>query len=386
MNRKGKAFCLLFSVIFIITAFSGCNLNINSDNFVFSDGKGGQKTLTPEEIMNYTPTRPDAIGKYCKSFLSGNTLYIYNAVSYAVDNGCTEINIPEKYGYEDPAEYVKAITFYSCDSPFLEHNYTENGTFRLTESTVIGSTSYGFTLPRNSEEFSKEKQQAYEKAKEIVSNMPAQYVTDSQKMKYLYSYVAQNIRYATMVDYYNYSTVPIYDALVTDSHETICDGFADTLMMLFNIAGIQCFAVEGLNSKNTGHVAICAKLDGGYYYFDPTNDSNVCSSGFKPGFYYAISDKDLLSYFKEEPEFSDLLPVCPQSRISNLAEVIAFSDDDNAVNNAKSILQRDGAVNVYFDETASDSDKENFGRKLATAIGEGIVNTKANGIVGYSKQ
>ncbi len=387
MNKKGKALCLLLSVIFIITAVSGCNMNIgiDSDSFIFVNDKGAEQSVSAEDILNYVPTRADAMGEYCKSSLSGNTLYIYNAVSFAVDNGCTEIRIPEKYGDKDPAEYIKAITFYSCDSPFLEHNYTADGTFRLTENTVLGNTSFDFSLPRNSSAFSEEKQTAYEKAKEIINSMPAQYITDAQKMKYLYSYVAQNVKYITAVDAYNYNTIPIYDALMTDSHETICDGFADTLLMLFNMAGIECFAVEGLNSKNTGHVVVCAKLDKQYYYFDPTNDSNICVSGFKPGFYYAMSDKDLSSYFTEEIEFSDILPVCPTNKASELAEVIASGDDDATVNSAKDFLLRDGAVNVYFADTVSDSDKENFGRKLATAVGSSIVNTKANNVIGYAK-
>lgn len=362
------------------------NIGIGSDSFIFVNDKGTEQSISAEDILNYVPTRADAMGEYCKNALSGNALYVYNAVSFAVDNGCTEIRIPDKYGDKDPAEYIKAITFYSCDSPFLEHNYTTDGTFRLTESTLLGSTSFGFTLPRNSTIFSNEKQKAYEKAKEIISSMPAQYRTDAQKMKYLYSYVAQNVKYTTAVNSYSYNTVPIYDALMTDDHETICDGFADTLLMLFNMAGIECFAVEGLNNKNTGHVVVCAKLDGQYYYFDPTNDSNVCVSGFKPGFYYAMSDKELSSYFKEESEFSNLLPVCPTNKASDLADVIASGDDDTLVNSAKDFLLRDGAVNVYFTDAVSDSDKENFGRKLATAIGDSIVNTKANSVIGYAKR
>ena len=173
--------------------------------------------------------------------------------------------------------------------------------------------------------------------------------------------------------------------MLTKDKETICDGFADTLMLLFNLADIECFAVEGMNNKNSGHVVVCAELDGQYYYFDPTNDSNARASGFKPGFYYAVSDKELASYFKKEAYVAGILPVCPTSRISDMADVVAFSDDDNAVNNAKSVFLRDGSVNVYFTDTVSDSDKENFGRKLATAIGTTLINTKANGLVGYTK-
>ena len=152
MNKKIKAFSLLISVIFIITSFSGCNININivPDEFTFVNDKGEEKSVSPEDILNYTTSRPDAVGDYMRSKLSDEELYIYNAVSYAVDNGYKDLRLSDEYVDDDASKYVKAITFYSCDSPFLEHNYTTDGTFRLTESTSFGNAYYSFTLPRNS--------------------------------------------------------------------------------------------------------------------------------------------------------------------------------------------------------------------------------------------
>ena len=217
-----------------------------------------------------------------------------------------------------------------------------------------------------------------------MDNIPVELMTKKQKMEYLYDYICQNVKYVKAINNYNYNTVPIYDALI-GGNETICDGFADTVMLLFNLAGIDCFAVEGLNSKNTGHVVVCAQLDGQYYYFDPTNDANICASGFRAGFYYGLSDKQLSSYFKAEDVFLKLLPVCPTSKTGEKADVIAQGDDDNSVNNAKAILSRVGAVNVYFPDNVSDKVRQNFGRKLATAFGSSLVNTTANGVVGYTK-
>lgn len=376
--------CLILSAVFIVTAFSGCGFLNGEQGFRFSSVGKDAVSVTAEEILSYTPSRPDAVGDYFKSRLSGNELYIYNAVSYAVDNGYTQIEIPSEYGSSTPEGYTKAITFYSCDSPFLEHNYTQDGTFRLTENQSATSKSYSFSLPRNSTIFTNEKRLAYEKAKEIVDNIPVGLITKKQKMDYLYDYVVTNVKYIKNVNGYSYDTVPIYDALI-GGRETICDGFADTLILLFNLADIECFTVEGINNKNTGHVVVCAELEGQHYYFDPTNDANVYENGFKSGFYYALSAKQLSSYFQSEEDFKGDLPVCPDSRTSQKADVIAMGDDDNSVNSAKSILEREGSVNVYFADSISDSERQNFGRKLATAFGGSLINTTANGITGYAK-
>lgn len=384
MKRIGKLSYLIFCAVFIITAFSGCGFLNGEQGFRFSSVGKDAVSVTAEEILSYTPSRPDAVGDYLKGKLTESELYIYNAVSYAVDNGYTDISIPSQYGSSAPESYTKAITFYSCDSPFLEHNYTHDGTFRLSENTSAAGSTYSFTLPRNSTIFTNEKKLAYEKAKELVDNLPSTLTTDKQKTEYLYDYVCKNISYVEAVNSYRYDTVPIYDALI-EGKETICDGFADTLMLLLNLAGIDCFAVEGVNEKNAGHVVICAKIDGQYFYLDPTNDSNIYQNGFKPGFYYALSDSQLSAYFKAEEDFSSLLPSCPVSRTKEKADVIAAGDDEASVNNAKSILLRDGAVNVCFDDNVSDSDKQSFGRKLATAYGSSLLNTSANGITGYTK-
>lgn len=384
MNVK-RLCCLILSAVFIVTAFSGCGFftGADADSFLFSQ-EDKEISVKAEEILAYEPARPDAVGDYMKQKLSGKELYIYNAVAYAVDNGCTDITVPEKYACTTPEDYIRAITFFSCDSPFLEHNYTADGTFRLVENKSAIGTSYSFTLPRNSTAFTKEKTLAYEKAKEIVDNIPAELMTDKQKLNYLYDYVCTNVSYVDAVKSYSYDTVPIYDALV-DGRETICDGFADTLVLLLSLAGIDSFAVEGINDRNTGHVVVCAMVDGQYYYFDPTNDANVYNNGFKSGFYYALSDKQLSAYFTAEEDFRTVLPVCPVSLTGEKADIIVSADDDNTVNEAKNILLRDGTVNVCFKDDLSDADRQNFGRKLATAFGSSLINTTANGITGYAK-
>ena len=385
--KKRAILCLAMTLIFVITAVSGCNVpsGADADSFVFADAGGNEKSVSAEEILSYTPSRPDAVGDYMKQKLSGNELYIYCAVSYAVDNCFAQIKVPEKYGSEDINTYLKAITFYSCDSPFLEHNYSDDGSFRLTESTYLNKTLYSFTLPRNDSSFAEEKQQAYQKAGEIVGSMPKEY-DEEQKAIFLYDYVVNNVNYITDVTAYDYSTVPIYDALLSETHETICDGFADTLMMLFNMADIESFAVEGVNNKNTGHVVVCAKLGNSYFYFDPTNDSPIRKNGFKSGFYFALSDKQLSDYFNAEEDFAGILPECPKSRIGAHADVVALGDDLTTINEAVMIFNRDGAINVYFSDIVSDSTKENFGRRLATAIGTPIITTRINGVVGYANQ
>ena len=70
----------------------------------------------------------DTMTGYFKAQLDENETYIYNAVMYASENGYSDIFLPEDVfggGSFDKAQELEfVITFLSCDSPFVAHNYT----------------------------------------------------------------------------------------------------------------------------------------------------------------------------------------------------------------------------------------------------------------------
>ena len=90
----------------------------------------GTISLGKEEVLGYSSKYSDTMTGYFKAQLNENETYIYNAVMYASENGYSDIFLPEDVfddgGYDRLQELEYVITFLSCDSPFVAHNYTTN--------------------------------------------------------------------------------------------------------------------------------------------------------------------------------------------------------------------------------------------------------------------
>ena len=135
--------------------------------------------------------------------------------------------------------------------------------------------------------------QAYNKAKEILKSMPQGSAYD--KVLWIYSYIVNNITYVEDSNsYLSGSPSFIYDGLI--GGKTQCTGFADTMTMMCNLAGIQTITICG--ETNEGHAWNLVNLDGNFYYCDATSDS-VIKADLPEGI------KDLhLSFLKSEEVFS----------------------------------------------------------------------------------
>lgn len=355
--------------------------------FYFSDTDADRwndklPSMTADELAGYQTKYGDAVGTYFRDKLSGDDLYIYNAVSYAVDNSYTCIYFPDEY-YTEGADISDIVTMYSCDSPFLEHNYTADGRFTLSSLTaksgvLSGETLYYFELPRNMPDFTARKTEAYNKAKKIVSEMSC--TSELEKARYLYGYVAENASYRDSSTY-NYNTVPIYDTLING--RTICDGFADTLMLLYNLAGIPAFTVEGVNTEG-GHVLNIAQIGGQYYYFDVSADSNACKAGFDGKFYFCMSDATTDKYFAAEDELKPFLPVCRTDAVTSSADITINSVNETTwIKTAADKLKNNGTILVKFGTAVKEDDKKKFGEEIAKILGKQIGTASYNGLTGY---
>ena len=117
-------------------------LNITSSNTLYYFGNDasvaadGTISLGKEEVLGYSSKYSDTMTGYFKTQLNENETYIYNAVMYASENGYSDIFLPEDVfddgSYDRLQELEYVITFLSCDSPFVAHNYTTNS--KLTET------------------------------------------------------------------------------------------------------------------------------------------------------------------------------------------------------------------------------------------------------------
>ena len=354
-------------------------LGISSSNTLYYFGNDssisadGTISLGKEDVLGYSSKYSDTMTGYFKEQLDENETYIYNAVMYASENGYSDIFLPEDVfgnGSNDRLQELEfVITFLSCDSPFVAHNYTTNNKLVGNIEQFAGKSYHNIQLETLGKEYTSRREAAYEKAKSVVASIPQDCNTDKQKAEYLYNYVAENSVYVT--DGYSTRNVPIADLLIDG--KAICDGYADTVTMLFNMAGIETVSVNGTNNrKNEGHTINFAKLDGEYYYFDASADSIVNEKGFKPAFYFGMSWEEASDSFTFADEFANRCPKAEKSLLSDNVDIVISDNSDATVENMAELLKlsRDTGIIARFDESITDEERKNITSNAAGKVGE----------------
>ncbi|MBQ3356444.1 MAG: hypothetical protein IJG45_04935 [Oscillospiraceae bacterium] len=166
-------------------------------------------------------------------------------------------------------------------------------------------------------EWNREQAAAFDAAKQVVAELPSDCVSDYDKVLYFYRYLTDNVRYAydedypEGEDYYTHAKNLYYDTLI--KHKTVCAGYGKTLAWLCELAGLEAFPASGQYGATDAHLWTMVKIDGGYYWFDPTWDAGEYPEQFR---YFGISDEEM-----EErggvrhlyQAYDELLPDCPES-------------------------------------------------------------------------
>ena len=372
---------VVIGAIYVLPLF-----DIKSSNTLYYFGNDtsisadGTISLGKEEVLGYSSKYSDTMTGYFKEQLDENETYIYNAFMYASENGYSDIFLPEEVfgnGSNDrlqELEYV--ITFLSCDSPFVAHNYTTNNKLVGNIEQFAGKSYHHIQLETLGEEYKSRREAAYEKAKSVVASIPQDCNTDKQKAQYLYNYVAENSVYVT--DGYSTRNVPVADLLIDG--KAICDGYADTVTMLFNMAGIETASANGVNTeKNQGHTVNFAKLDGEYYYFDASADSIVNEKGFRPAFYFGMSWEEVSDSFTFAAEFANRCPKAEKSLLSDNVDIVISDNSDATVESIAELIKsgKDNGIIARFDESITDEERKSITNDTAGKVGEQLVSLAA---------
>lgn len=121
------------------------------------------------------------------------------------------------------------------------------------------------------------------KVKEIIDELISPDMSEIEKELVLYEYVSNNSVYNE--NFENADSWSAYGVLINGVG--VCTGFADTMKVLLNEAGIDCMTV---GSTTTNHVWNIVKIDGIYYQLDATAGNEVT-----PNYYYWLnfSDEDI---------------------------------------------------------------------------------------------
>lgn len=372
---------VVIGAIYVLPLF-----DIKSSNTLYYFGNDtsisadGTISLGKEEVLGYSSKYSDTMTGYFKEQLDENETYIYNAFMYASENGYSDIFLPEEVfgnGSNDrlqELEYV--ITFLSCDSPFVAHNYTTNNKLVGNIEQFAGKSYHHIQLETLGEEYKSRREAAYEKAKSVVASIPQDYNTDKQKAQYLYNYVAENSVYVT--DGYSTRNIPVADLLIDG--KAICDGYADTVTMLFNMAGIETASANGVNTEtNQGHTVNFAKLDGEYYYFDASADSIINEKGFRPAFYFGMSWEEVSDSFTFAAEFENRCPKAEKSLLSDNVDIVISDNSDATVESIAELIKsgKDNGIIARFDESITDEERKSITNDTAGKVGEQLVSLAA---------
>lgn len=373
---------VVIGATYILPMFSISSSNtlyyFGNDTSISADGT---ISLGKEDVLGYSSKYSDTMSGYFKSQLDENETYIYNAFMYASENGYSDIFLPEEVfdngSYDKLQELEYVITFLSCDSPFVAHNYTTDSKLTGNVEQFAGKSYHHIQLETLGEEYLSRREAAYEKAKSVIASIPSDCDTQKQKAQYLYNYVTENSVYVT--DGYSTKNVPVADLLIDG--KAICDGYADTVTMLFNMAGIDSASANGTNTrKNEGHTVNFAKLDGEYYYFDASADSIVNEKGFTPAFYFGMSWTEVSDSFTFADAFANRCPRSENSLLTDSIDIVISDNSDTTTEKAAELLKsgEDTGIIARFDESITDEERKSITSDIAGKVGEQLTSLAAS--------
>lgn len=265
-----------------------------------------------EEISSYESQYEDCLSTWYRDQLSGDECTIYNSYLYAMEHCFKGFSL---YVSDGEMDYDMVRDVVALDSPFLEQNIDSEGEYTRTwEATKHGTRIYFHT-----EQFAKDrwekKMQALEACRKVVEEIPAKYDTQEEKMQYLYHYVCDKITYTEYDSYFGQDY--LYDAVCVG--KTICDGYSNMLMLLYQLAGVDACEVMGNDvqlpedatqeerDENAGHTWVVAKLGEHYYHFDPTYEDTTEEFLEERTIYFGVSDALASSKFLD---YEDMRPQC----------------------------------------------------------------------------
>lgn len=259
-----------------------------SNGELFEDSE--EVFFTTEELGETIPEYAAYRSAFHFDTLSPDEQTVYTALEYAMERGYTNILVDAAL-IPDADTLSKILEFFALDSPLLEQNLRfKTGDF-ITYIPVnildiydykVEFTGHYVSVDNFDASFWEGKQQAIEKAKEIVGALPAN-AGDAEKAEELFRYVAETVTYNDARYSEPHTVYPyLYDAFFEG--ETQCDGYTNAISLLYRLAGIECFeknysvhSEEGQEdeSEEVGHTWNFARIGEKWYNVDGTGEDMI---------------------------------------------------------------------------------------------------------------
>lgn len=291
------------------------------------DGKISITNVKQQEVTDYAAGLTQLPRtRYFEQYLPEKLLGLLQILDYAVAHSYCRMSIPTTdFGGEDIVanarnlRYMYRISGTGVGGLTVQSFELPDGKTRNYVLVTLGGMDTRGMMPKYLE--------AIEEAKRLVREAP-QGLSETELALYFYQYLTDNVHYADENYYTDGGWNLLYDTLITK--RTVCAGYTEALYYLYNLAGIECFTIEGyINDPNNPgasgyHIWNVAKLDGTYYQFDATWDEGRTPAQYH---YFAVSSEDMQAYFKRDVETA-AGDYCPECTVSFLPRICPEADTD----------------------------------------------------------
>ncbi|MCR5485015.1 MAG: hypothetical protein K6F09_05420 [Clostridiales bacterium] len=212
-----------------------------------------------------------SFNQYAYSLLDDNEKWLYNRMNKAVAAHKSELGFLAIYD-SDTIYKVNAYLLY--DHPEYFWNVAEGTVWTQTIASVTFVTRYNFKYWASEKEIPDMQKNVDEAADKFLSGVDKN-ASDYDKALAVYEYVIDNTKY----DYTTYEKEDEDDDTrrsrslygVFADKNAVCAGYAKAAQYLLEKLGIQSVYIIGGEIKSDGnHAWLLVKLDGEYYYMDPT--------------------------------------------------------------------------------------------------------------------
>ncbi|MGI6264103.1 MAG: transglutaminase domain-containing protein [Acutalibacteraceae bacterium] len=311
--------------------------------------------LTADELEVYQSAFAGKTPAVYKPMLSEKQGWVYQALLYAVDHGCSCVEVP-RFWVE---EWENVWSIYDClalDSPLVDSN--ARGAQWIAHTYTVRLENPAFAM-----EYRDQRLAALDRARAVVAAMPDGLTGEREKARYLYEYLIAQCVYRPGD---GSPRCYVYEALCEG--ESVCDGFSNALALLFQAAGITAYekmlpatAERPDRDDADGHVWVCAFIDGAWYNFDPTFDIGAegeCRIALRPQwFMFPDGDADHTPLFA-----GDRLTPCVDGEVGAFARDLVVDGDtpvDETVEAALEMTRRQEdagyvLVRLWADDPAAD--------------------------------
>lgn len=275
INKKRKKEALVSVLLSCCLLLSACAAGERTTEGSFQNGTREQRPETEydrEELIRDSKEQQagvpeaDAVigavgsqeGKYAYSCLAENEKQLYLEILYILQGFLTDAEV------SSVQEKELAYVFQCVMNDHPELFYVEGYTFtkftvggRVTKITLSG------TYTMSKEEAGERLGQIEQKAQECLAGLPAE-ADEYEKVKYVYEYLILNTQYNVYApENQNICSVFLYQ-------ESVCQGYTKAMQYLLDKLGICATMVSGYVENGDSHAWNLVKVNGAYYYVDPT--------------------------------------------------------------------------------------------------------------------